>query len=138
MAQEELDERAGVAREKFAVGPAIQAGLRWLDRFLGGQALLARGGRATDAGEARQLRDLQAGAAVEQEGGEQARGVGLGAPALAEVKGSAQRTPLIGREAVFGDLRLSQPGGKGVRCGRQGNPSRTMTRKVVYSVTAKG
>jgi hypothetical protein len=138
LAEEELDDGAGVAWQEFAVGAAVEAVVGLLDGLLGGQALLARGGGAADTGEARQLGDLEAGAAVEQEVGEQACGVRVVALSLAEAESGEEPAALVGREAVFGDAGLGEPCGEGVGCGHEKSPSRATTREVVYSVAAKG
>jgi hypothetical protein len=120
--EEELDDGAGVARQELAVGAAIHTVVGLLDSFLGGHPLLLGGSGPTDADQAGELGDLEAAAAMEQEMGEQAGGVRVGAPALAEVEGSEQGTALVGREAVFGDVCLGQPCGEGIRCCRHRSP----------------
>ena len=109
-----------------------------LDGLLGGHPLLAGGGGTADADEAGELGDLEPGAGVEQEMGEQARGVGVVALGLAEVEGGLQHATLVGGEAVLGDTCLGQPCGEGIRRGRHGSASRATTQEVVYSVAAKG
>jgi hypothetical protein len=136
--QEECDEGPGVAGQELAVGPSVQAVVGLLDGLLGGHPLLAGGGGAADADEAGELGDLEPGAGVEQEVGEQARGVGVVALGLAEVEGGLQHAALVGREAMFGDVCLGQPCGEGVRCRRHGSPSRATTQEAVYSAAAKG
>ena len=97
-----LGDGAGVAGQEFAVGPAVQAVVGLLDGFLGGEALLARGGGAADAEQAGDLGDLEASAAVEQEMAEQARGVVVVALALAEAEGGLEQGVLLGVRRASG------------------------------------
>src|SRR5262249_2227043 len=80
--QEERGKGAGVAGQELAVRAAVHAVVRLLDCSLGRDALLAGGGGPTDAEQAGELRDLKAAVAVEQEVGEQAGRVVIGAAAL--------------------------------------------------------
>src|SRR5262249_3314612 len=84
---EEGEEGAGVARQELACGPSVHAVVGLLDGLLGGQPLLAGGGRPADAQEAGEVGDLEPTAAVEQEVAQQAGGVVVGALGLAEAEG---------------------------------------------------
>ena len=57
---------------------------------------------------------------------------------LAEMERGAQDAALVGREEVFGDTCLGQPGGESVRRGRHERTSWATSQEVVYSVAAKG
>ena len=84
-----------------------------LDDLLGGEALLGGGGGATEAEEAGDLSDLQAGATVQQPVAEQPCGVIIAAAALAEVEDRFQDVTLGSSQAVFGDMGSREPIGEG-------------------------
>ena len=138
MGKAELDDRPGITGQKFAVGPSIQTMVRLLYGLLGSHALLPRGGGPADAEQAGECSDLQTGITMEQEMGEQARGVGVVALVLTEAEEGKQDAALIGRETVFDDLSLGQPVGERRGGGLHRSPSRATTQEVVYSVAGKG
>ena len=111
--QEEPGDGAGEARQELAVRPSRQAAMGRLDDLLGGEALLGGGGGAAEAEQASDLSDLQAGAAVEQQVAEQARGVVVDAATLAKVKGGFEDVTLGGGQAVLGDAGSGEPVGEG-------------------------
>src|SRR5262249_39010993 len=112
MRQDEFGHGAGIARQQLAVGPPSHAVVRRLNGFLGRNALLMRGRRSADADQAGDLRDLESGVAVEQKMAEQTAGIIIVATALAESKGVLQQAALLGRQALFANLRLGNPLGK--------------------------
>ena len=135
--QEELDDGAGEARQELAVGSAVQAVVRLLDRFLGGQALLAGGRGTADADQAGDLGDLESRPGVEQEMAEQPGRVAVVAPGLAEMESGEQHAALVGCEPVLGDPGLSEPCGEVIGGDGHWSPSPGRSCGEVYSVAAR-
>src|ERR1022692_4521647 len=109
MSQDELGDGAGIARQQLAVGPTRHTVVRCLHRFLGRDSLLVGSRGATDTDQAGDLRDLESGVAVEQEMTEQPTGIIILAAAFPESERVLQQAALLGRQSVFGDLRLGKP-----------------------------
>ena len=80
-----------------------------LNRLLGRDTLLVRGGGSADADQAGDLGDLEPRVTVEQEMAEHAIGEVIVAAALAEAQGRLQQAALLGRQSLFGNLRLGKP-----------------------------
>src|SRR3954452_23445015 len=63
------------------------------------------------------LSNLEATVTMQQEVAQEATGIVVGALRLAEAESAVEQRLLLGREALFGDLRLLQPNGECVgRC----------------------
>src|SRR4051812_28386683 len=134
MAEEEASDGAGKAWQELAVGAAFEAMQGLLNDLLGGQALLAGGGGATDAEQAGDLGDLQATVAMQEEMTEQTGGVVVGTLLLAEVKDGSQEGLHLRRQTLLRDLCLSQPGGKVIRRYCHGTLPRAFLPGLLYSV----
>ena len=92
-------DRPGITWQEFAVGAAIHSVMSLLDRLLGRQVLLSRGGLTAEVGEASDLGDLESARAVEKEMAEQPIGV-LVCPVLpAELKNVLEQTALLSRQS---------------------------------------
>ena len=109
MGQHEFGDRAGIAWQQLAVGPAGHAVVGCLDDLLGRDALLMGAGRPAEADQAGDLRDLESGVAVQQKMAEQPAGIIIAAAALPKGKGALQQAALRGGAALFGNLRLGKP-----------------------------
>jgi hypothetical protein len=120
---EELCNRAGKARQEFAMAAAGQAMVGGLDDLLGGQPLLGAGGGATEAEQAGDLGHLQAGLGVEQNVAEQAAGEVVVAAMLEDMKGGLQDSALGFGQGIFGNGAVLEPTGQGQRFGRHGGLS---------------
>jgi hypothetical protein len=109
MGEDELGDRAGIAWQQLAVGPAGHAVVGRLNRLLGRDALLVRGGRSADADQAGDLCDLEPGVAVQQEMAEQTAGVVIVAAVLPEGEGRLQQPALLGCQTFFDKLSFRKP-----------------------------
>jgi hypothetical protein len=120
---EELSDRAGKARQEFAVGAARKALVGGLDDLLRREALLGRGGRATEAKQSRQLRYFEPGLGVEEDMTEQAPRKVVVAALFEETKASLQDRPLGGGQGGVGNGAVLQPTGKVQSICRHGGSS---------------
>lgn len=68
-----------------------------------------RGRRPAEADQAGDLSDLEPSIAVQQEMAEQAVGVIIVAALLPKGKDGLQQAALVGRQSLFGNLRLRKP-----------------------------
>ena len=100
MGQHEFGDRAGIAWQQLAVGPAGHAVVGCLDDLLGRDALLMGAGRPAEADQAGDLRDLESGVAVQQKMAEQPAGIIIAAAALPKGKGALQQAALRGGAAL--------------------------------------
>src|SRR5579872_6514426 len=124
MMKEELGNGSGVAWQEFAVGSSIQTVMGLANGFLGRKSLLTRGSGPAEAEQTRDGGDFESTIAVQEEMAEHASGVIVAALRLAKAEGGLQQGQLLRSEACLGELRVGQPGKKGILCVRHRSPSR--------------
>jgi hypothetical protein len=109
MVPEELGDRPGEAWQEFAIGSAGEASVGRLDDVLGGKSLVAGGGSPCEAGESRDLGDLESTVAVKQKMAEKASRKVIGALLLSEAKEGVEQGVDRGGEPRCRKVGLGQP-----------------------------